>query len=150
MSSLCSSNFYYSFSKFDMVTYITSCQGLMPRRTECKHILKETAWNFYKEGYVCKFPRGGGGKTILSHLIRLNGIHVNNIFPWKTKYEFNKNYVTKWQMHPKTRYFKKGWYQRSRSSLEGQGHSNPKTVCDTPPPQDVSTFLPKFVIPTFF
>ena len=28
-----------------MLTYVTGCQRLTPRRTHCKHLLKDAAWN---------------------------------------------------------------------------------------------------------
>ena len=33
--------FIFIFTKFKMVTYVTGCQRLTPRRTECKHLFKD-------------------------------------------------------------------------------------------------------------
>ena len=35
----CSSNIQISYSRIDIVTYVTSCYRLTPRLTECKHLL---------------------------------------------------------------------------------------------------------------
>ena len=45
MPSVCSSNFYFSVSEFDTLTYVTGCHRLTPQRTECKHFLFDAAGN---------------------------------------------------------------------------------------------------------
>ena len=45
MSVICSPNFQFTFSSFDKVTYVTGSYRLTPQRTECKHFLKDSAFN---------------------------------------------------------------------------------------------------------
>ena len=49
-----------------MVSYVTGFSRLTPQRTECKHLLFDIAWIVLQDRISAKFPRGGGGKTILS------------------------------------------------------------------------------------
>ena len=40
---------------------MTGCQRLTPRSTECKHLLKDAAWNFLRDRICLRNSLGGGG-----------------------------------------------------------------------------------------
>ena len=61
MSSICSPNFQFTFSKFDKVTYVIGSYRLTPQRTECKHLLKDLAFNFLHDRICLQNSLGGGG-----------------------------------------------------------------------------------------
>ena len=61
MSLICSPNFQFTFSKFDEVTYVTGSYRLTPRRTECKHLLKDLAFNSLQDRICLQNSLGGGG-----------------------------------------------------------------------------------------
>ena len=68
MSSIFSPNFQFTFSLFDKVTYVTGSYRLTPRSTECKHLLKDSAFNSLQDRICLQNSLGGGGsKPILSH-----------------------------------------------------------------------------------
>ena len=64
MPSFCSSKFYFNFSKFDIVTYVTGCQRLTLWRTKYKHHLKDAACNSLEDGICLQSSPGGGGGII--------------------------------------------------------------------------------------
>ena len=49
----------FSFSKFDMITYVTGYQSLTPQRTDCKISYLTQLEIHFKIEYVCKFPTDG-------------------------------------------------------------------------------------------
>ena len=69
MSLICSPNFQFTFSQFDKVTYFTGSYRLTPQRTECKHVLKDSAFNSLQDRICLRNSLGGGegSKPILSH-----------------------------------------------------------------------------------
>ena len=67
MSLICSPNFQLTFSYFDLVTYVTGSNRLTPRSTECKHLLKDSAFNSLQDRICLQNSLGGGSKPILSH-----------------------------------------------------------------------------------
>ena len=68
MSLICSPNFQFTFSKFDKVTYVTGSYRLTPRSTECKHLLKDSAFNSLQDRICLQNSLGGwGSKPILSY-----------------------------------------------------------------------------------
>ena len=78
MSLICSPNFHFTFSEFDKVTYVTGCQRLTPRSTECKHLLKDSAFNSLQDRICLQNSLGGGSKPILSHP---SITHENQLLP---------------------------------------------------------------------
>ena len=52
MALICNPNFQFTFSEFDKVTYVTGFYRLTPQRTECKHFLKDSAFNSLQVG-IC-------------------------------------------------------------------------------------------------
>ena len=62
MSSIFSPNFQFTFSKFDKVTYVTGSYRLTPRSTECKHLLKDLAFNSLQDR-ICLQNSLGGEQT---------------------------------------------------------------------------------------
>ena len=63
MSSVCSPNFQFTFSLFDKVTYVTGSYRLTPRSTECKHVLKDSAFNSLQDKIWLQNSLGGGEQT---------------------------------------------------------------------------------------
>ena len=63
MSSIFSPNFQFTFSQFDKVTYVTGSYGLTPRSTECKHLLKDSAFNSLQDRICLQNSLGGGEQT---------------------------------------------------------------------------------------
>ena len=60
MSLICSPNFQFTFSQFDQVTYVTGSYRLTPRSTECKHLLKDSAFNSLQDRICLQNSLGGG------------------------------------------------------------------------------------------
>ena len=54
-----SSNFQTTFPLFNIVTHVTRCFRLTPRSTECKHLLKDSAFNSLQDRICLRFPMGG-------------------------------------------------------------------------------------------
>ena len=69
MFSIFSPNFQFTFSKFDKVTYVTGSYSITPQSTECKHLLKDSAFDYLQDRICLQNSLGGGGgsKPILSH-----------------------------------------------------------------------------------
>ena len=63
MSLICSPNFQFTFSKFDKVTYVTGSYRLTPQRTECKHVLKDSAFSSLQDRICLQNSLGGGEQT---------------------------------------------------------------------------------------
>ena len=59
MSLICSPNFQLTFSLFDKVTYVTGSYRLTPQRTECKHFLKDSAFNSLQDRIYLQNSQGG-------------------------------------------------------------------------------------------
>ena len=76
MSSIFSPNFQFTFSLFDKVTYVTGSYRLTPRSTECKHLLKDSAFNSLQDRICLQNSLGGGGKPILSHPSNKRGLQL--------------------------------------------------------------------------
>ena len=55
-----------SYSKFDKGTYVTGSYRLNPQPTECKHFLKDLAFNSPQDR-ICLRNSLGGSKPFLSH-----------------------------------------------------------------------------------
>ena len=60
MSLFCSPNFQFTFSLFDKVTYVTGSNRLTPQRTECKHFLKDSAFNSLQDRICLRNSLGEG------------------------------------------------------------------------------------------
>ena len=55
-SFFCSSNFQFSYSQIDKVTYVTICYKLTPMLTVCKHLLFDAPWiGTYDRVYLKEF-----------------------------------------------------------------------------------------------
>ena len=65
MSLIFSPNFQFTFSEFDKVTYVTGSYRLTFQRTECKHLLKDLAFNSLQDR-ICLQNSLGGSKPIFS------------------------------------------------------------------------------------
>ena len=65
MPSFCSSNFYSTFSQYDMVTYVTGCYRVTPQRKQCIHLLFD-ATGIALEERIC-LQNSLWGATILSY-----------------------------------------------------------------------------------
>ena len=65
MSSFCSSNFQFFYSKTDKVTYVTSCYRVTPILTVCKHLIFDAPCigSYYR---VCL--KGFGMEQVISQL----------------------------------------------------------------------------------
>ena len=61
MSSICSPNFQFTFSYNNKVIYVTGSYRLTPQRTECKHCLEDSAFNFLQDRLCLQNSLGGGG-----------------------------------------------------------------------------------------
>ena len=61
MSLICSPSFQFTFFQFDQVTYVTGSYRLTPRSTECKHLLKDLAFNSLQDRICLRNSLGGGG-----------------------------------------------------------------------------------------
>ena len=71
MSLICSPNFQFTFSEFDKVTYVTGSYRLTLQPTECKHFLKDSAFNSLQDMICLRNSLGGGGGANPFSAIRL-------------------------------------------------------------------------------
>ena len=92
LNSFCISNFYFCFSKFDMVTYITGCQRLTLRRTECKDLFKDAAWTSLHDRLRLQKSLcgdwGWGGKTNHQPLV-----YILTYSSFLVYWQFSTNFV---------------------------------------------------------
>ena len=63
---ICSPSFQFTFFQFDQVTYVTGSYRLTPRSTECKHLLKDSAFNSLQDRICLRNSLGEGGANPFS------------------------------------------------------------------------------------
>ena len=86
MPSYCT-DFYFLFSEFYMVTYVTDCQRQTPKRTTYKHLLFYATWDaLLRKDVSAKFPYGGAKTFSAFNLTRIH-YHFGNVYfrtppPW--------------------------------------------------------------------
>ena len=85
MSLICSPNFQFTYSKFNEVTYVTGSYRLTPRSTECKHLLKDSAFNSLQDRICLQNSLGGGEQTHSQPFVYMvmagRSVHVVTLFP---------------------------------------------------------------------